>query len=724
MRRNKKPHKGQKLNDYNLKALIKKHLKSNSRKRYDTKKLLNKLKVKNSKEEIQEALNNLERKGYVFQIKKGVYKWDVKSNKKDRAKFNRPKKEFIGKVDLTRTGAAYIITEDYDSDIYVPPRYVNGAMNRDTVKVEVSISKTRKRQEGKIVEIIQRSLTHVLGRFRVYKNYGLVTPEIDRLFPEVYIKPNEKNKEYDGKRVSVKITEYQNKGQNSTFWGEIQQIIPETDHNDLAMQSILLSQGFELEFSPEVMDEVKSMDGKITPSEVDVRRDFRDTLTITIDPLTAKDFDDAISYKVLDNGDIEIGVHIADVTHYLAEGTELDKEAQKRSTSVYLVDRVLPMLPEKLSNDLCSLNPHEDKYTFSAVFTFDSKNKITSRWFGKTIIHSDRRFTYEEAQEIIEGQDGDYKEEIISLNNIAKSLRSKRFKNGSINFESDEIRFLLDENNKPVSVYAKERKEAHMLIEDFMLLANKEVAKFIAKKTTPEIPFVYRVHDTPDLEKLADFSLFAKGLGYKMNLNTPKEIAASFNHLNKEAESDPVLKLLMPLAIRTMAKAEYHPDNIGHYGLAFDYYTHFTSPIRRYADVLVHRILFENLDKIRKREKLELELKCKHISAQEKKAADAERESVKYKQVEFLQDKVGQIFDAYVSGIIEKGIFVALDESRAEGLISFNKFDEPYEMKADRLSAIGKRSGDIIRMGDSLKVKVLEANLNTRLIEFEIVEKE
>ncbi|HRX28701.1 MAG TPA: ribonuclease R [Saprospiraceae bacterium] len=720
--RRKKNFKGQTINQENLQALIKKQLAVNKTKKYTPKQLLKKLKVTNPETDIVKALDALIKKGKVVNLRDDIYKWESLGESENRRKSKLPKKQYVGRVDMTRSGAAYIMVDELHTDVYVPAKYTMGAMDKDTVKVEVAVDRRRKKLEGRVIEIVKRSITHVLGRLHVHKNYGIVIPELDRLFPEVLIHKDKLKPEYGGKRVTVKITEYHNNGQNSTFWGEVMRVLPETDSNDMAMQSILLSQGFELEFPPEVIEESEKIDGTITEQEIEKRRDFREILTFTIDPLTAKDFDDALSYRILENGDTEVGVHIADVTNYLIENSALDKEAYRRSTSVYLVDRVLPMLPEKLSNDLCSLNPHEDKLTFSAVFTFNTQYKITSRWFGKTIIHSDRRFTYEEAQEILEGNEGDCKEALLKLNDIALKLRKDRFKNGSINFESDEIRFQLDENNKPIGVYAKERKEANMLIEDFMLLANREVAFYMSKKAVPEIPFVYRIHDTPDMDRLADFALFAKALGFQMKLNNPKEIAESFNRLADEAEKNPLLKLLEPLAIRTMAKAEYSTDNIGHYGLAFEYYSHFTSPIRRYADVLAHRILYENLGKeIHRREKMPLELKCKHISSQEKKAADAERESIKYKQAEFLQDKVGEVFDAYVSGIIDRGFFVALTESRAEGMIPFDSLGESYKVADSRMKAIAYPSGHEITMGKKLKVKVLEVNLSARLIEFEVV---
>ena len=471
------------------------------------------------------------------------------------------------------------------------------------------------------------------------------------------------------------------------------------------------------------MDEAAAISREITTNEVARRRDMRGTTTFTIDPETAKDFDDALSFKQLENGNYEVGVHIADVAHYIEEGSALDKEALNRSTSVYLVDRVLPMLPEELSNDLCSLNPNEDKYTFSAIFEMKKNGKIKSEWFGRTVIHSNRRFTYEEAQERLESKKGDFQEELNILNKIHHNLREHRYKNGSISFESEEVRFILDDNGKPIDTYVKERKDAHMLVEDFMLLANRSVGKYISEKDKIEIPFVYRIHDEPNPDKLVDFAVFAKALGYKMHIDTPTQIAESFNALAAAAKENEQLKMLEPLAIRTMSKAEYSSENIGHYGLGFQYYSHFTSPIRRYSDVLTHRILFKNLEhKTERVDKDALEQMCKHISIQERNATQAERESIKYKQVEYMEDQIGNTFNGRISGMIEKGIFVELLDSKAEGLIKFSSLTENYDVADSRLVATGRRTGDEIKMGDRVQVKVLGTNIDNRLIDFELLE--
>lgn len=417
---------------------------------------------------------------------------------------------------------------------------------------------------------------------------------------------------------------------------------------------------------------------------------------------------------------MEIGVHIADVSHYIKPGGPMDKEAYERSTSVYLVDRVLPMLPEKLSNELCSLRPNEDKLTFSAVFVFDKDTKVVSRWFGKTIIHSDRRFTYEEAQEIIESGVGEYVEELMQLNTIAKKLRDIRYAKGAISFESDEVQFRLDENGVPVEIFIKERKDAHLMVEEFMLLANRSVAEYIHQKgASGEIPFIYRVHDRPDNKKLSEFATFAAELGFKMDLSKPAAVIHSFNLLAKKAEEDETLRLITPLAIRTMAKAEYSTNNIGHFGLGFDDYTHFTSPIRRYSDVLAHRILFRNLNSaIYREDKSLLDVFCKHISAQERKAMEAERESVKYKQVEFMSRFVGTEFNGIISGMHDRGVFVELDDNHCEGMIRFDRFDESFILDDSKMKAFGRISGRTIKIGDRIRIKVLNADLDNRQLDF------
>ena len=631
-------------------------------------------------------------------------------------------KTYIGVVDQTRTGDGYIVVPDLDEDIYVPAKFLKGAFNNDTVKVSLNPNPRRRRKDGKVIEVIKRSTKKIIGKIEVLKKYGVIYNDQGKFPGDIYIPVSDLKGAQDEDFVIVEITNW-GQGQNKRIWGEVKEVMRENTASDMAMQSILLTNGFDMEFPPEVEEEMKHIPDEINVTEKDLedRRDFRQVTTLTIDPETARDFDDALSIQKLENGNLEIGIHIADVTHYVKQGTALDKEALDRSTSVYLVDRVCPMLPEKLSNNLCSLMPHVDRFCFSAVFQFDEKHQLVDKWFGKGVIHSDRRFSYEEAQEGLESGEGDYVEELREMNKLAYKLRKDKFKNGAIAFESDEVKFQLDDHGTPIGLYVKERKDAHLLVEDFMLLANKEVALFIASKSGAVVPFVYRVHDEPDPDKLQEFALFAKEMGVNMKVDTAKQVSKSMNELAKMAKEDESLKMLQPIAIRTMAKAIYTTENIGHYGLAFEHYAHFTSPIRRYADVLVHRILFENLKGEKRRKKEALELMCKHISLQEKKAAESERESIKYKQVEYMSTQVGNYFEARISGIIDRGIFVQLIESRAESLIAFDDLGGFFTMDENRLKAKSSKTGKTFKMGDRLNVKLISANVQESRIELEII---
>lgn len=719
-KRNKTFIKGKKLPLKQLKSQLIKLFSKDKSKRLNAKQVIDKLKISNNRESVQYAINKLEEENILYNIKDDKYRWDKSASIEAQSK-STPSKKYIGQIEIIRSGAGYVIVEGLENDIYIHERHLNGAMNKDIVQVNVPKIPGKRKPEGVVIGIEKRSVTHIIGRYRDDRKHGIVYPLNHGPIKNVYIKLEDINSASDGDPVVVEITDW-GQGQNNKVWGKINTVMSEASENDIVMQNILLSNGFDLDFPPEVLDQVKAIQPGIDEAEIAKRRDFRGVTTFTIDPLTARDFDDALSYEELEDGKFEIGVHIADVTHYVKEGSPLDLEAFNRSTSVYLVDRVLPMLPEKLSNDLCSLNPHEDRYTFSASFIFNENCKIIKEWFGRTVIHSDRRFTYEEAQEVIETGTGDYAKEILLLNKVAHKLRKQKFKEGAISFESDEIKFELDEEGKPIGMYVKQRQDAHMLIEDFMLLANKSVAKFMAKKPSPEVPFIYRVHDEPNPDKLADFALFAKELGYQMNLNTPSEIAKSFNGLYEAAKTNEQLKMLEPLAIRTMSKAEYTSNNIGHYGLAFDYYTHFTSPIRRYSDVLVHRYLDKNLKGTFRVNKEDLEKKAKHISLQERRATDAERESVKYKQVEYIKGHIGEEFDGIISGMIDRGVFVKLVDSLVEGMVTFDRMDESFELADSRLKAFGKRSKRIIAMGNKVRVRIVSADLDSKQVEMSFVE--
>ncbi len=721
----KKIFKKKKLTQEQLQNAIGRLLLKNPKAKFNAKEIIRKLKLKNNKDSVIDCLAAMQRSGKV-QSFNGKYKLGngkIKSTKPGQKKGRQSIKQVAGRVDLIRSGAAYIVCDTDTDDVYVPQKFLNSALHGDRVVVSILKSRKGRKSEGEVVEVTKRANRKFVGNLQVSKKGGLVLVDHPKMSFDVKIDSENLNGAQDGDRVIIEVTKY-GRGGKQSFRGQVTNILDSSDRNEMEMNAILINSGFELAHSAEVMEEVAKLNDDITEKDLAKRRDMRGDLTFTIDPHDAKDFDDAISYKILEDDVVEVGIHIADVTHFVKSGTALDEEAYNRSTSVYLVDRVCPMLPERLSNELCSLRPNEDKFTFSAVFKFDANGKIVDRWFGKTLTHSDRRYTYEEAQEILESGKGDYAKELKAVAKVAAKMRKERFKNGAINFESDEVKFKLDEKKKPIGVYVKQRKEANLLVEDFMLLANKEVARYIAKKVkAPEIPFVYRVHDEPNQDRLADFALFAKEMGIKVKIDTPSNIAKSLNKLAEKAKEDESVKLLQPLAIRTMSKAVYTSENIGHYGLAFDYYTHFTSPIRRYSDVLVHRILQKNLKKDVKRVNQEaLEAKCKHISAQERKAIEAERESTKYKQVEYLEGKEGQVFEGFVSGMIDKGVFIQLKESKAEGLIKFDAFKESYDIQDSRMKAVGNRTGDEIKMGDKVKVKLLETDINNREIELQIVD--
>ncbi len=714
----KKKTKGRKLSQNELLESVSNLFKFQPRKKFTPSIVIQKLKIKNSLNDVEATLKSLNERKFIKLLSSGKYTINRKDSSGGR---NNGNKSYQGKVDLTRSGAAYIVCDDFENDIYVSARNRNSALNGDIVKVQVSAKGGRHKLEGRIVEIIERKTEMFVGTFRDSGDYGFVVTEDSQMAEDIYIKKKDYQNAKSGQKVVVHVIDWPRKHGRSPI-GKIINILGDSDSSDVEMKSILISQGFSLEFPKEVLQESEALSTEISQKEIDKRRDMRSVTTFTIDPDTAKDFDDALSLEKLDNGNWEIGIHIADVSHYVQPDSPLDVEAADRTTSVYLVDRVLPMLPEKLSNELCSLRPNEDKLTFSAVFEFDKNDKVVNRWFGKTIIHSDHRFAYEGAQEVMDKNEGPYLEELNTLNRIAKVLRKQKFENGAIAFESEEVKFRLDENGKPLDVYVKVRKDAHLLIEDFMLLANREVATYMVNKNKgQEIPFVYRVHDLPDAERVADFSRFANELGLNIKTDTPKQIAESYNILAKEAKKNPKYKILEPLAIRTMAKAIYTTDNIGHYGLGFDNYSHFTSPIRRYADVLVHRILFKNLKSDFRMKKSDLEASCKHISDQERNAMKAERESIKYKQVEYIKGFIGEEFDGTITGMIDMGMFVELIANKCEGMVTFNSLDENFKIGESRLKATS-RSGKVFKLGDTIKVRILDADLDRKQINLELVE--
>lgn len=634
-------------------------------------------------------------------------------------------KTFVeGRVDMTTDGSAFIVTDDpTESDIYVAPRKLRTALNGDRVKIYVYAKSKGKRKEGEVIEILKRNKMEFTGIVKLSERFAFFIPDDRKMLHDIFIPLPDLNGAQNGVKAVAEITDWPPEAKNPI--GRIKQVLGEQGENDTEMNAILAEYGFPLSFPAEVEQEAEAIPEEITEAEIARRRDFRDTLTFTIDPFDAKDFDDAISFRVLDNGNYEVGVHIADVSHYIIPDSVLDKEAFERGTSVYLVDRVIPMLPERLSNGLCSLRPNEDKLCFAAVFEIDERAHIVDEWFGKTIIHSNRRFTYEEVQEVIETKQGDYVEEILKLNELAHILRERKFKNGAISFETTEVKFKLDPTGKPIGVYVKERKDAHKLIEDFMLLANRKVAEYVSKKGKGKhkYAFVYRAHDSPNPETLASFAQFASRFGYRINTRTDKEIAKSLNYLMNDVEGKKEQNVLTHLAIRSMAKAIYTTKSSSHYGLAFDHYTHFTSPIRRYPDVMAHRLLFHYLNGGQSANAEHYEVLCKHSSEMEKKAADAERSSVKYKQAEYLKDQIGNIFNGVISGVTEWGMYVEIIENKCEGMIRLRDIsDDFYTLDEKNYAIIGQRKKKVYQLGDEVRIRVKNVDLTKKQIDFSLVQ--
>ena len=634
-------------------------------------------------------------------------------------------KTFIeGIVDLTNDGSAFIVTDDpLESDIYIAPRKLRTALNGDRVKVYVYAKTKGRRKEGEIIEIIKRAKTEFTGIVKLSEHYAFFIPDDRKMMHDIFIPMEALNGAKNGIKAVAEITDWPAQAKNPV--GRIKHILGVQGENDTEMNAILAEYGFPLAFPAEVEHEAESIPSDITKEEIAKRRDCRDVTTFTIDPFDAKDFDDALSFRILENGNYEVGVHIADVSHYIIPDSALDKEAYERGTSVYLVDRVIPMLPERLSNGLCSLRPNEDKLCFAAIFELDANANIINQWFGKTVIHSNRRFTYEEVQQVIETREGDFKDEILKLNELAYILRDRKFKAGAISFETTEVKFILDGDGKPTGVYVKERKDAHKLIEDFMLLANRKVAEHVSKmgKGKHKYTFVYRTHDSPKPDALNSFAQFASRFGYKINTKSDKEIARSLNFLMEDVEGKKEQNVLTHLAIRSMAKAIYTTKASSHYGLAFDHYTHFTSPIRRYPDVMVHRLLEHYLHGGQSANAEHYEKMCQHASQMEKRAADAERASVKYKQAEFLQDQIGHVYSGVISGVTEWGMYVEIIENKCEGMIRLRDIsDDFYTLDEKNYQIIGQRKKKAYRLGDEVKIRVKNVDLAKKQIDFSLVQ--
>jgi len=661
-----------------------------------------------SRQQISQILKKLKKEGRIQEIYQGKY----------RSK-TIPRGYITGTVDMTRMGYGFIISDEIEEDVFVTARNLKTALHGDKVRVLLYAVKKGARPEGEVVEIIERWKTTFVGTVEILPGYAFLVPDNKNMPFDLFIPQSKLNGAKQGQKAVAKVTDWNSGSKNPV--GEIISVLGDPGLHETEMHAILAEFELPYHFEKDVEIDAEKIPAEITAEDIRERRDFRNMPTFTIDPADAKDFDDALSIQPLDNGNWEIGVHIADVTHYVRPDSITENEARQRATSVYLVDRVVPMLPERLSNNICSLNPGNDKLTYSAVFEVNNEAKVLNEWFGRTIINSNRRFSYSEAQEVIDTGEGDMKDQILVLHMLAQKLRTMRFAEGAFAFEKIEVQFDLDEEGRPVGIRFRDMGTANQLIEEFMLLANRKVAEFVGKKLKGKT-FVYRIHDKPDPEKISNFSHFITRFGYRLPSDTaslPKAMGKLMSDIAGKKEQN----IIETLALRSMAKAVYSTDNIGHYGLAFKYYTHFTSPIRRYPDMMVHRLLSDYLNNNNPGNKQKLEKYCEHSSKMERLAMEAERSSVKYKQVEFMSDKTGQVFEGVISGVTEWGIYVEIIENQCEGMVSVRELkDDYYEYDEENYCLKGRMSGNLYTLGDTVNVVVVKADLQKKQLDYRIVE--